>query len=186
MLILLGSKNPSKLYALKMALKKLQLANAEIITADVKSNVPSKPIGFEIVRGCENRNAGLKEYAKANKIKYDYICSIEGGFSIDENGLPFVVTYAVVEDNLGNKSTGKSLGVRINREMFRYIRENGSLNEAIEKINSNKNNKQSQGITGYLSNGIISRAEVDKDAVISAFIPLIFQYNYKMLTKKLN
>ncbi len=90
-----------------MALAQLKLANAEIFTVDVKSNVPSKPIGFEIVRWCENGDAGLKEYATANDIKYDYICSIEGGYLPDENGLPYVVTYAVVEDNLGNKSTGK-------------------------------------------------------------------------------
>ena len=78
------------------------------------------------------------------------------------------------------------LGLRINREMFRYVRENGLLNKVIETIDSSIDNKQTQWNTGYLSNGIISRAEVDKDAVIFAFVPLVFQDKYKMLTKKLN
>ena len=70
--------------------------------------------------------------------------------------------------------------------MFRYVRDNGLLNKVIETIDSSKDNKQTQWNTGYLSNGIISRAEVDKDAVIFEFIPLVFQDEYKMLTKKLN
>lgn len=70
--------------------------------------------------------------------------------------------------------------------MFRYVRDNGLLNKVIETIDSSIDNKQAQWNTGYLSNGIISRAEVDKDAVIFEFIPLVFQDEYKMLTKKLN
>lgn len=70
--------------------------------------------------------------------------------------------------------------------MFRYVRENGLLDKVIETIDSSIDNKQTQWNTGYLSNGIISRAEVDKDAVIFEFIPLVFQDEYKMLTKKLN
>lgn len=51
MLILLGSKNPNKKKALESALKKMQIIDYEIISYDVNSNVSSKPIGYEIIRG---------------------------------------------------------------------------------------------------------------------------------------
>ena len=183
--ILIGSKNPAKIKAVKDAFETLKISDVEVISVDAKSNVPSKPIGFEILRGCENRNKDVKQYAESNSIKYDYICSIEGGFAVDENGLPFVVTYAIVEDANGKKSTGKSLGIRLNREMYRYIREDGSLNSIIGEINHNKNNKQSQGIMGFLTDGILDRAKVDQEAVISALVPLIFSAKYDLVTSKI-
>ena len=105
MIILLGSKNLAKTNAVDNALIKLGIEEYEIIPVAVESNTNSKPVGYEIIRGAENRNIGLKEYALENKISYDYLCSIEGGYSVDENGLPFVVTYCVIEDKFGKKST---------------------------------------------------------------------------------
>lgn len=109
---------------------------------DAKSDVNSKPIGFEIIRGADNRNKYLKEYVNQNNINYDYLCSIEGGYSIDENGLPFVITYCIIEDNLGKKSTGKSLGIRLTKVMFDFIKRGGSLNKAIEEITGETENKK--------------------------------------------
>lgn len=174
MVIILGSKNPSKERALRLALEELKIDDIQIISFDAKSRVSSKPIGFEIIRGAENRNMDCKKYALEQQLNYDYICSIEGGYSLDENGLPFIVTYAVAEDRNGRKSTGKSLGLRLTRSMYEYLREGNSLNALIEEMNDIINNKQNEGITGYLSNGILKRDKVDVEAVLTAFIPLIF------------
>lgn len=175
MKILLGSKNPSKKRAVEIALNKLEIANFEIISYDAKSNTNSKPIGYEIIRGAENRNYSLKQYAMESNIDYDYLCSVEGGFSLDENGLPFVVTYCVTENKYGKKSTGKSLGIRLSKTMFDYLKNGGSLNRIIEKIKGNTNNKQSLGIMGYLTNGFYNREMVDSEAVISSLIPFIYK-----------
>lgn len=175
MIILLGSENPSKKRALKKALEKLQILDCEITSFNAQSNVNSKPIGYEIIRGADNRNQDLKKFAERENIIYDYLCSIEGGFSIDENGLPFVVTYCIVEDVSGKKSTGKSLGIRLSKTMFDFVRNGGSLNEVIESIISVENNKQKQGITGYLAGGLYDRENVDCDAIISAFISFMFK-----------
>ncbi len=183
MIILLGSKNPSKLNALRKALKKLNMSEYEIFSYDVLSETNSKPIGFEIIRGAENRNKNLKKYALDNNIKYDYLCSIEGGFSLDENGLPFVVTYCVIEDKYGKKSTGKSLGIRLSKTMFNYLKAGGSLNKAIEKITNNTNNKQNLGVMGYLSNGLYKRESVDSEAIVSSFISHIYKKQRETLDK---
>lgn len=181
MKILLGSLNPLKKKAVELALEDLKI-DAEILCFNAKSHVDSKPIGYEIVRGAENRNADLVNIAKKNNIEYDYLCSIEGGYSLDENGLPFVVTYAVVQDKSGKNSTGKSLGIRLRKEFFQYVRSGKSLNQLIEKLNNSQNNKQTNGITGFLTNNLLTRAEVDKQAVVSALVPFVFKDNFDALT----
>lgn len=59
---------------------------------------------------------------------------MEGGFSLDENGLPFVVTYCIIGDASEKKSTGKSLGIRLSKTMFDFVKSGGSLNKVIESI----------------------------------------------------
>ena len=153
----------------------LNIYDYEICSFAVESNTSSKPIGYEIIRGADNRNQELKKIAINDNIDYDYLCSIEGGFSVDENGLPYVVTYCILEDKFGKKSTGKSLGIRISKTMFEFVKKGGSLNKVIEKINLENNNKQKLGITGYLTNGLYSREAVDKDAIIASFVSFIYQ-----------
>ena len=34
------------------------------------------------------------------KLDYDYLVSIEGGFTLDENGQAFIVTYCISENHL--------------------------------------------------------------------------------------
>lgn len=184
MIILLGSINPSKKNALEKAIQELEFDSYEIVCLSTNPGVSSRPIGYEIIRGAENRNKALREYAKQQNLEFDYLCSIEGGFSIDENGLPFVVTYAIVENFDGRKSTGKSLGIRLTSEMFEYIKQGHSLNNAIEKITGKVDNKQSDGVIGYLSGGKYSREKVDADAVISAFIPILFRFERDELTNE--
>jgi len=185
MKIVLTSTNPSKKKALENALLDLELSDYEINCIKVNSDVPSKPIGYEIIRGADNRNQNAKDYVLKNNLEYDYLCSIEGGFSLDENGLPFVVTYVIVEDNNGKKSTGKSLGIRIRKDMFDFIKSGGSLNQLIEEITASDNNKQKEGITGFLTGGLYSRDKVDKDAIVSAFIPFIYIKERDLLSEKI-
>lgn len=183
--IVLTSANPSKRRSLEMALKELRLDNYNIICIKTNSDVPSKPIGYEIIRGADNRNQDAKKKIFSQKIKYDYLCSIEGGYSLDENGIPFVVTYAIIEDNKGKKSTGKSLGVRLRKDTFDYIKSGKSLNEVIENIVGKEKNKEELGIIGFLTDGLYKRDIVDKDAIISAMIPFIFKKNRDLLSKKI-
>jgi len=183
--ILLGSENPSKKRAVELALVELGMKDYNIICLSSESDVPSKPIGYEIIRGADNRNRNSKIYADKNDINYEFLCAIEGGFSLDENGIPFVVTYCIVQASSGKKSTGKSLGIRLSKEMFDYIKNGGSLNQLIEEINEDTDNKSKSGITGYLSNGIYDRDIMDKDAVVSAFIPFQYKKERDALNEKI-
>lgn len=78
------------------------------------------------------------------------------------------------------------MGVRLRKDMFDYIKSGGSLNNLIEKITGENNNKIEQGITRFLSNGFLTRDKVDKDAVISAFIPFLFKDKRDILSKAIS
>lgn len=181
MKIMLGSKNPSKYKSVELALKSLGISDYEIFDYSVSSGVHSRPIGYEIIRGADNRNQELKNIAFENGIDYDYLCSIEGGYSTDETGLPFVVTYCVIEDKKGRKSTGKSLGLRLTRTVFDYIRDGNSINDIIRKVTNESVDKKNGGVMGYLTNGLLNRDEVDKDAVISSFISFLYEEPKQLL-----
>jgi len=181
MKILLGSKNPSKEKAVQLALITLGIKDYEIIMCEAPSNTHSRPIGYEIIRGAENRNSFLKEYADSNGLSYDYLCSIEGGFSLDETGLPFVVTYCIIENKNGKQSTGKSLGIKLTDKIFHFIKKGGSLNSVINDILQAENIKQSLGIMGYLTNGLFDRASVDSEAVVSSFLPFLYEKQINIL-----
>lgn len=183
MIIMLGSKNPSKCNALKIALESLNIQDFEILAYSVNSNVASKPIGIDMINGINNRNNELKKIALKENIEYDYLVSIEGGFEEDISGKYFIITYCGIEDKDGNIYIGKSQGFPISNNMFEYTKQDKSLNRIIENINKSSNNKQHLGITGYLSNGLIIRELFDSQAVISAFSPLIFNKNYESLEK---
>ncbi len=174
MLILLSSENPSKKRSLELALKELKITDYEIKTFKMESGVHNQPIGYEITRGALNRNVGLKKIAQEQDLKYDYLVSIEGGFSTDENGLPFVGTYCVIENAFGHKSTGKSLGLRLSKDMWEYLREGKDLNKLISDITKQEKYNENGGITGYLTEGLFSREKIDRDAIISSFISFIF------------
>jgi non-canonical (house-cleaning) NTP pyrophosphatase len=51
-----------------------------------------------------------------------------------------------------------------------------------ETITGKNNNKQSQGITGFLINGLYARKKIDKGAVVSALIPFIYKENRDLLS----
>lgn len=175
MKIIITSTNTSKINSLKNATIELGMENVEIIPISVESDVSSKPINSEILQGCLNRNNNAKKILNKEKIKYDYICSIEGGFEEDNKEYPFIITYVVIEDKNFKISTGKSLGLRITKPMMSYLKSGKSLNKLIEQIDNKTNNKQNGGITGYLSQGILNRSSIDKDAVISALVPMLYE-----------
>lgn len=183
MKILLGSNNESKRKSLERALYELEIIDYEIISYEVESGTNSKPIGYEILRGAEHRNNCLRDIANVSNIQYDYLCSIEGGFEVDQNGIPSIVTYCIIEDKDNNMSTGKSFNIRITKDMFEFTKKGGSLNKVIKEI-TKEHSKTKEGIIGYLSGGLYNRDDMDRGAVISAFIPIVYKKERTILNEK--
>lgn len=177
MRIFVGSENPSKINAVKQALKTFDITNCEIIPMKVSSEVSNLPTNEEIVKGVVNRNNSLKERINGY---YDYIISIEGGFTKEDNAY-YLVTYAVVADKYDTYHIGKSISIPLSEKMFAYSFSGKSLNRIIEElVNVTENNKKS-GISGYLSKDLFKRDKVDSDAVRCALLPFIYEKRYEEL-----
>ena len=180
--IILGSLNPSKQKAIELALTNLGINDYSITGYDVNSNVSSKPIDDEIMQGARNRNSNLKNVCIRNNIDYDYLVSIEGGFS-HENDRYYVITCTVIENKQGEEFTGKSAVLEITSLMFEYVKSGKSLNKIIEQLDDIKDNKTKEGITGYLANNtrIYTRAVIDSVSVMGAFLPFLNRSQYGKL-----
>lgn len=183
--ILLGSENKSKKEAIKIALEEVGINDYEIISVKVDSKVSSKPINEETLIGSKNRNRELFNYAKENKVDFDYLISIEGGYEriLDDNC--FIVTYASVIDKNGNEFIGKSQGLHISKTMFEYVKSGKSLNKIIEEILKINENKKANGISGYLTNDYYYRSKFDSTSIISAFAMMFNVEKYKSIERKL-
>ena len=181
--ILIGSKNVSKERSIKLALNELGYTCVNTKMIEVNSLVSSKPLNEETLIGVQNRNANLYNYAISNNISFDYLISIEGGYEKVGDAY-FIVTYASVRDINGGEYFGKSMGIKLKKNMYEWVKAGKSLNSLIEKIELNQCNKKENGITGYLTSGLYKRDIVDKEAVISAF-KVMENYNtkYKALEK---
>lgn len=182
MKIVLGSKNESKINSIILGLKELDIDNVEIVSVDAKSDVSSKPINDDTLQGAINRNRFLLKYCKESDINFDYLISIEGGYEqiLDKY---FIVTYASIVNKDGLEFIGKSQGLEITEKMFNWVKDGNSLNGVIEKIEGCLNNKKTNGISGYLSNGFYKRDFFDSSAIISAFVSML---NYKKMYKEVN
>ena len=168
MKIVLGSKNKSKKEAIEIALKSLNISNYEIESLEVPSNVSSKPIDSETLIGAHNRNQEVMKYCLKNNLDYDLLISIEWGYEqVDD--YYFIVTYASIIDKEGNEFIGKSQGLQITKNMFNWVKSGYSLNRVIEEMLDNKENKKSNGISGYLTDGYYYRSVFDSTSIISAY-----------------
>ena len=62
MKIILGSKNPSKANAIKLAMESIGYNDIKITPIDVPSQVSSKPINEDTLIGAQNRNKNLYKF----------------------------------------------------------------------------------------------------------------------------
>lgn len=184
MKIILGSINQSKKNSISIALESLGIYNYEIECLAVPSNVSSKPLNNDTLKGARNRNQNLLEHLYKNGINFDFIISIEGGYEeIDEKY--FIVTYASILNHNGCEYLGKSIGLEITPAMYEWVKNGNSLNKVIESIVGSENNKKKKGITGYLTNGLYKRDLFDSGAVQSALIKMNTSEIYENLDKEI-
>ena len=185
MKIILGSKNKSKKEAIEFALNSLNINDYEIESIEVPSRVSSKPINDETLLGAHNRNQEVIKYCLQNNIAYDLLISIEGGYE-QVGDYYFIVTYASIIDKEGNEFIGKSQGLQITKNMFEWVKNGQSLNKVIEELLDNKDNKKSNGISGYLTDGYYYRNIFDSSSIISAYEFMSnSKTSYEKLEKKL-
>ncbi len=166
MLVAIGSKNPLKIDAAKIAVNNFFI-DAEFSDVDVESGVHKQPINVETEEGAKNRaTAALK------KTGADFGIGIEGGL-IELNGKDYCTACCAIVDKKGEMHIAYSPFFELPPKMLAEVKQRKELGDLMDEHTGRKNTKQSEGALGIFSKGKITRGKAFEIAVMLALVPFI-------------
>jgi inosine/xanthosine triphosphatase len=160
--VYVGSKNPSKIKAVQIALDKVREQDPEcdLLQWDVRGdNVPSgvsdQPRDDqETVQGAINRCKALQD-----KYPGSICIGLEGGVQESEHGLLLCNWGALVDQN-GKLYVAGGARIPLPEEVARGIREGKELGDVIDLYANQSNVRKNEGAIGILSYGFIDRPQM--------------------------
>lgn len=165
MKIAVGSTNPTKINAAKIAFEKcFPTESIEVIGLNVDSGVSNQPTGEkETITGAINRAHAALQQAGA-----DFGVGEEGGMN-EVEGKWFETGWCVVIDTNGTYGIGSSIRMEVPPVLLGHInkgeKELGDATDiAFNEIESGKK----QGFFGLMTNGHIDRTAAYADGIIAA------------------
>ena len=174
MKIAVGSKNPLKLEAVKIILKKLY-PEAEYVPVEVDSGVSHTPLtNEETIAGARRRAKEAMDLARA-----DWGVGLEGGMArVGDRWFSGVwcVIRAGEEESLGG-GVHFELPPSVCRGILEESREMG---DCLDELTGLKMTKQRMGAEGILTGGRIDRLRTFQNAVIFALAPYLNPLYYNL------
>ena len=166
MKIAVASRNPVKIEAVQEAFSECFSDPFEIEGFSVSSGVPDQPMGNKTTfRGAQNRVENLM----MEKPGYDYFVGIEGGIKM-EKGRMITFAWVVVKSN-ENEGSARTASFFLPARIAELVLNGYELGEADDIVFSKENSKQQNGAVGLLTNNVVERSTLYKQAVILALIP---------------
>ena len=165
MKVLIGTKNPGKIEGAKEALNNY-FKDYEIEGIPVSSDVSDEPVNNEIYEGARNRVNNLMKYAKENNIDAEYFLGVESGIT-NLLGKWVIINIAVIKDKKGYESWGTSPAFPV---PDKYVEEiiSTDLGQVMDKIFEQNDLRSGKGGISFVTNGVISRIDLTKEAFIMA------------------
>lgn len=164
MKIAVGSTNPTKINAVKIAFGKVfPEETIEVVSMKVDSGIPDQPKGhLQTIQGAKNRAKAVLSESDA-----DYGVGEEGGMQ-ELDGQWFETGWCVVINRQGQTGIGSSIHMEVPNKLMRHIHKGQELGVATDiefaTIDAGKN----AGFFGLMTNGHIDRTNAYVDAVITA------------------
>lgn len=167
MKILIGSKNPGKIQGAQEAFVKF-FDNVEIEGISVSSDVSDEPVNKEIYEGARNRVDNLIKYANDNNIESEYFLGVESGIT-NLLGKWMIINVAVIKDKFGYESWGTSSAFPV---PDKYVDEiiSTDLGKVMDDIFKQNDLRSWKGGISFLTNDVVSRIDLTKEAFIMALI----------------
>jgi inosine/xanthosine triphosphatase len=166
----IATKNPSKIRAVEEIFK-IAFTDVQILPSDVDSGVPAQPKEEQILQGAINR-------AKAALEGNDFGVGIEAGV-VEINGKMCNTAYCVVMDKTGKYSIGSQPIFELPGIFKKEILKGREFGAIADEYFKTKNIKHEGGSIKILSNNMISRDDMLKDAVKCALVPWISKEIYE-------
>ena len=174
-IIVIASKNPVKVEATKAAFLRVfgaDFSNFNFIEKSVDSGVAHTPLSQgETKQGALNRLNHIQE----SFLGADYFVAIEGGFYQKQVGENFWQTGTVLVSGkfpLHAKMEVSVIEFMLPDELSKKIGDGQGAGSAADELQGTTNSKQRGGITGYVSNGLVSRYDAYFHPLVIAFSQL--------------
>lgn len=162
-----GSMNPAKLEAVRLALARLAPA-CRIEPVAVTSRVATQPVGDDETR----RGALERARAARDAIRADLGFGLEGGvhFAGDE---VWLISWVAAVDGRGRTGFASGLRMPLPPRLGRRLRDGAELGDLIDELFGVRESKRESGAIGLLTGGSVSRSEAFADLVAMACVPLL-------------
>ena len=164
MLVAVGSRNPVKIAATQAGFAAVWPGEGWRFEAcDVASGVSDQPMSnSESIRGARNRAIRARDSAGA-----DFGVGIESGLE-QIDGRWFSTGWVVIVDRDGGEGISSSMVRPVPLPSMALVLDGMELGSANDVVFGKTNSKQATGLIGLLTNDVLTRESVFRDAVISA------------------
>ena len=165
--IIIASKNPVKINAVKMAFQKVFPEELFVFEGNsIPSNVSDQPIGNEeTMLGASNRaKNAMSLFSDA-----DYWVGIEGGVEKTERGMESFSWVFIKSKEIEGKAKGNIFFLP--KKVEELIDQGKELGDADDIVFGDSNSKQKNGSVGILTGDIITRTDYYYAALVLALIP---------------
>ncbi len=166
--IIVASKNPVKIEAVKEGMKSFLNETFEIVGVSVESGVSDQPMSdAETLRGAVNRvENALKQYPL-----HDYYVGLEGGVEQTASGL-MAFAWMVISNGV-KIGKARTASFFLPPQVAELVHGGMELGHADDVVFKKNNSKQQNGAIGLLTNDAITRKSLYLPAVQMAFIPFL-------------
>jgi inosine/xanthosine triphosphatase len=165
MRIAVGSDNPVKVEATKLAAQRL-FGEADVRGFPVASGVPEQPREHETWQGAFARaREALVAWPEA-----DFGVGVEAGLFVSEQGLLDVQACAVA-DRMGRVTYGHGPGFAHPPPIEAAVKAGRSVGDAVGELAGALDLGRKKGAVGWLSRGHVTRTALTEPAVLMAFLP---------------
>ncbi|MBS1787673.1 MAG: inosine/xanthosine triphosphatase [Acidobacteria bacterium] len=169
-----GSENPVKINCVAEAVVAFW-PEARAVGVNTDSGVSAQPDSdHEMFIGALNRaRQALEKTPDA-----EFGVGLEGGTLDSEEGM-WAYAWIVVVDRRGRVGKGQSGRFLLPEPVADLVRQGIELGEADDRFFGRSNSKQKDGAIGILSDGVVTRLDLYKPAVIFALLPFVHPEFYQ-------
>jgi len=174
-----GSQNPVKINCVAEAVQAFW-PEARAVGTHTDSGVSAQPDSdHEMWLGALNRaRQALEKTAEAQ-----FGVGLEGGTLDSEEGM-WAYAWIAVIDREGRVGKGQSGRFLLPEPVAQMVRDGIELGEADDRFFGRSNSKQKDGAIGILSDGVITRLDLYKPAVVFALLPFVHPEFYFLQSRQ--
>lgn len=177
MLIAVGSLNPVKIAAASAGFSAIWPNTAwRAEGVDAPSGVSDQPMSnAESIRGARARATLARE-----RLDAEYGAGIESGLARIE-GIWYTTGWIVIVDRHGREGLSSSMIRPVPLSSLELVLQGVELGHANDQVFGRHNSKQGTGLIGLLTNDVLTREGVFRDAVISALARFLHPNHFEGL-----